>query len=201
MEESPKLIVIAGPNGSGKTTITEQLLAHEWGDDCVYINPDNIAKEKFGDWNSEEAVLKAARFATEQRYALLEDRRNIVFETVLSSEEKINYIRQAKEAGYFIRVFFVCTESPSINAARIADRYMSGGHTVPIEKIVSRYGKSIINCCRLIKLVDRMYIYDNSRENQTAELLFRIADGRIARRYTQALPRWAEIVGRKAGDI
>ena len=88
MEESPKLIVIAGPNGSGKTTITEQLLAHEWGDDCVYINPDNIAKEKFGDWNSEDAVLKAARFATEQRYSLLEDRRSIVFETVLSSEEK-----------------------------------------------------------------------------------------------------------------
>ena len=194
MEEKPKLIVIAGPNGSGKTTVTEQLLAHEWGDECVYINPDNIAREMFGDWNSEEAVLKAAKYATEMRYSLLGERKNIVFETVLSSEEKIDYIKKAVAAGYFVRVFFVCTESPSINAARIADRYMAGGHTVPIEKIVSRYGKSILNCSRLAGLVDRLYLYDNSLENRPARLLFRIADGKIVRQYIQNLPKWAEII-------
>ena len=194
MEEKPKLIIIAGPNGSGKTTITEQLLSHEWGDECVYINPDNIARDKFGDWNSEEAVKKAAKYTTDQRYALLESYSNIVFETVLSSEEKLEYIKKAKEAGYFIRVFFVCTESPSINAARIAGRYMEGGHSVPIEKIVSRYGKSIVNCKRLAMLVDRLYVYDNSIENQPARLLFRIADGKIIKQYLQNLPRWAEIL-------
>jgi len=194
MKEKPKLIIIAGPNGSGKTTITEQLLSHEWGNECVYINPDNIAKDKYGDWNSEDAVLKAAKYATDLRYSLLERRKSIVFETVLSSEEKVEYIEKAISAGYFVRIFFVCTESPSINAARIADRYMAGGHSVPIEKIVSRYGKSIVNCCRVIKQVDRMYIYDNSLENKAARLLFRISNGEIKRQYIQELPKWAEII-------
>lgn len=45
----PVLIVIAGPNGSGKTTITTQILQHEWMENAVYINPDQIAKDKFGD--------------------------------------------------------------------------------------------------------------------------------------------------------
>lgn len=56
----PILIVIAGPNGSGKTTITSRLLKSEWLEDAVYINPDNVAQEKFGDWNSLEAVINAA---------------------------------------------------------------------------------------------------------------------------------------------
>ena len=54
------LCVVAGPNGSGKTTTTNQLLNNEWAADSLYINPDNIAQETFGDWNSPEAVLKVA---------------------------------------------------------------------------------------------------------------------------------------------
>ena len=44
----PILIVIAGPNGSGKTTITSKVLHHEWLEDAIYVNPDQIAQEKFG---------------------------------------------------------------------------------------------------------------------------------------------------------
>ena len=61
---APLLIVIAGPNGSGKTTITSEVLASEWLEDAVYINPDIVAQEKFGDWNSPEAVREAASIAS-----------------------------------------------------------------------------------------------------------------------------------------
>ena len=42
----PVLIVIAGPNGSGKTTITSKILRHEWLEDALYINPDQVAQDR-----------------------------------------------------------------------------------------------------------------------------------------------------------
>ena len=59
----PVLIVIAGPNGSGKTTITTQILHHEWMENAIYINPDQIANDKFGDWNSQEAIMQSGIIA------------------------------------------------------------------------------------------------------------------------------------------
>ena len=79
-KNKPTLLVIAGPNGSGKTTVTTQILKHEWVEGCVYINPDNIAQEQFGDWNSPDAVLKAAKLATEQREKCLKDQQSFIFE-------------------------------------------------------------------------------------------------------------------------
>lgn len=43
-------IVIAGPNGSGKTSVTSKILHHEWLEDSEYINPDNVARDVFGDY-------------------------------------------------------------------------------------------------------------------------------------------------------
>ncbi len=72
--KKPELIVIAGPNGSGKTTITQQFLHHEWSEGTTYINPDQIAKEMFGDWNSHDAVIKAAQYCEELRQKCLRER-------------------------------------------------------------------------------------------------------------------------------
>jgi len=190
----PSLCVIAGPNGSGKTTTTEQLLANEWGADCLYINPDNIAQQEFGDWNSPEAVLKAAQKATEMRYQCVDEKRDFVFETVFSSDEKLEFLKKAHEAGFFIRLFFVCTETPEINVARIAKRYMSGGHEVPISKVVSRYFKSLQNAREAVRFVDRAYIYDNSIDDQLPQLLFRTSEGYLFKQYVTSIPNWAQVL-------
>lgn len=91
-DRKPTLCVVAGPNGSGKTTTTVQLLNNEWTADSLYINPDNIAQEMFGDWNSPEAVVKAAEYATKLCYECLEQRRDFVFETVFSSDVERAYV-------------------------------------------------------------------------------------------------------------
>ncbi len=96
------------------------------------------------------------------------ERRSMIFETVLSTDNKVDFIRRAKDTGFFVRTFFVSTASPKINASRIAQRVMKGGHDVPITKIISRYSRSILNCADISKTVDRTYVYDNSIDNAEA---------------------------------
>ena len=190
----PTLCVVAGPNGSGKTTTTIQLLNNEWAADSLYINPDNIAQEMFGDWNSPEAVLKAAEKATQMRYECLEQGSDFVFETVFSSPEKLEFLKKAKEAGFFIRFFYVCTSDPAINVARITQRYLNGGHEVPISKVISRYYKSLLNAEEAIAFVNRAYVYDNSIDDQLPRLLYRTVDGELFKRYTEDIPNWAQTI-------
>ena len=190
-KHKPVLIVIAGPNGSGKTTITSKILKHEWMEDALYVNPDQVAQDRFGDWNSKEAVMQAVEYCEKQREDCLLDGKSLIFETVLSSENKVAFIRRSREAGFFIRIFFVATSHPSINAARIAQRVMEGGHDVPITKVISRYYKSILNCKRCASLADRVYIYDNSVDDADARLLFRMTDGQLFKQYTDDIPEWA----------
>ena len=188
---APLLIVVAGPNGSGKTTITSEVLASEWLEDAVYINPDNVAQDKFGDWNSPDAVRQAASFCEKLREDCLVNGKSLIFETVMSAPDKLDFIRRAKQAGYFVRIFFIGTDNPTINASRIARRVMKGGHDVPIPKIISRYIKSIANCAEIASEVDRLYVYDNSAENTKAIPLFRLREGQIGKIYVENIPEWA----------
>lgn len=154
----PRLLVVAGPNGAGKTTITERGLAHEWFHGCEYVNPDVVAQEELGDWNDPKTVLRAAQIAEDRREACLRELRSLAFETVFSAPDKPEFVRRALSAGYFVRIFFVGTERPEINAARVARRVLQGGHEVPIRKIVDRWARSIANAAAIAAEVDRFYV-------------------------------------------
>jgi predicted ABC-type ATPase len=191
--ENPKLLIIAGPNGSGKTSVTGKILKHEWVSDCEYINPDLIARDMFGDWNSRESIIQAAQYATRRREECLSERQSLIFETVLSAPDKVSFVQRAKENGFFIRLFFIGTDGPEINASRVARRVQEGGHDVPIPKIISRYDKSIVNCAILAPLADRLYVYDNSVENAFPTLLFRAGEGKIIKEYAP-IHEWAKLI-------
>jgi len=182
----PRLLIIAGPNGSGKTSLQKTLKEHDWAKGCDYINPDDIAEE-MGSWNDDKDVLQAAKEATRRRMENLASGRSMLLETVFSSPEKLTFVRQAIDAGYFVRLFFICTDGPEINCARVGRRVMAGGHDVPISKIVSRYAKSIRNCAAALRIVDRGYIYDNSVPDADCSLLLRTCDGVIRKQYVEDL--------------
>ncbi|AYQ56706.1 AAA family ATPase [Bathymodiolus thermophilus thioautotrophic gill symbiont] len=185
--ENPTLSIM-GTNGSGKTTITERFLEHGWLGNATYVNPDIIAQEKFGGWGNKESFVKAANYAQEIRENCIKNKQSLVFETVFSTNEKIKFVKKALEASFFIRFFFIATEGPEINASRI----MKGGHNVPLDKIISRYYKSIVNCARVINLVDRVYVYDNSVDERSPKLVFRVKNNKgsqVLKKY-EILPNW-----------
>jgi predicted ABC-type ATPase len=173
---SPVLLVVAGPNGAGKTTVTARLRQERWSEGVEYLN-------------SPEAVLAAAKWTEARREELLAANRGIAFETVFSTQAKVDFVGRAKASGYFVRVFFIGTSDPRINAARVTGRVMAGGHTVPIEKIVSRYERSMANLSAAIGLADRVYVYDNSVDDVEARLCVRTQEGALRKIYGD-LPEW-----------
>lgn len=194
----PRLLLIAGPNGSGKTSITEQLyeLKHKWMAGCEYINPDTIAQTEFDGWNDVASILKAAQEAERRRWKCLEEGRDFAFETVLSAPDKVAFVREAKQRGFFVRIFFVGTESPRININRVGIRYLEGGHCVPMEKIVSRYHKSMANILELATIADRVYFYDNSVDLPKGVEpewvpVFRTINGVCSEKYSRPQQAWA----------
>jgi predicted ABC-type ATPase len=193
--KKPKLIVIAGPNGSGKTTFTNQVLRHDWSEGCFFINPDEIARHEFGDWNSPVAVMQAVVRAQELREECLREGKSLLLESVFSGPDKLDFIRQAKEADFFIRFFFISTDGPYINAARVTRRVMEGGHEVPISKIISRYNRSIANGAIAMTMVDRAYCYDNSIDDRDPKKLFRTRDGEVVKTYSDLrLHEWGQMM-------
>lgn len=171
------------------------MLQHDWADGCLFINPDEIAKNEFGDWNSPEAVLKAVVKAQDLREECLQSGRSMLIESVFSAADKLDFIQRAKEAGFFIRFFFIGTDSPEINASRVARRVLHGGHEVPIPKIISRYSKSIANASVALLIADRGYVYDNSVTDHDPKILFRARDGEIFKEYADLKHHpWAQMM-------
>ncbi len=149
--KKPMSLVFAGPNGSGKTTIKEYFeIVGE------YTNADDIVK------STGISNIEAAKVVDKRRYAAIDAGKDFTFETVLSSDFKMDLLRYAKEKGYFIKCVFVLTANPKINIARVKARVELGGHAVAADKIESRYFKSLANIPKLIEICDILHVYDNS---------------------------------------
>ena len=147
----PEVMAIAGPNGSGKTTVTS--LTRIRG---RYINADDIKRA------THCSDLEAAVRAEALREECLANREDFTFETVLSTPRNLLLLQRAREQGYFIRCIYVLTADENINVARVRVREMSGGHGVPEGKIRKRYRKALALVPELVEACDIIHIYDNS---------------------------------------
>ena len=100
------------------------------------------------------------------RHRLLAAGASFTFETVMSSPDKVAFLHKAQQAGFKTYLYYVATEDPAINIARVQHRVATGGHPVPDDKVISRYGRSLELLSDAVSFTSRAYIFDNSGHEQ-----------------------------------
>ena len=160
---SKKIIIIAGPNGAGKTTFARYFLPEEAR--CPhFINADLIAAG-LSPFAPEAAAIKAGRLMLREmkEYALKGE--NFAFETTLAGLNYLHHIKQWKNLGYHISLFFLMLPSVDLAIFRVAWRVKQGGHAIPEEVIRRRFVSGHQNFERHYRSqVHAWAVYDNTNE-------------------------------------
>jgi len=180
----PTLTVIAGPNGSGKSTFTRTTHTDL---QAPIIDPDAIARE-IDPVAPEQAAVAAGREALKRQAAYIERGLSFIIETTLSGNSALRQIEQAREHGFDIHLTFIATNNAETNIERVANRVARGGRHVPDEDVRRRYTRSMENLVRIIELVDKVRIIDNSSVQGPQDVL-KLEQGLIVAQ-AQDLPAW-----------
>ena len=161
MSKLPKLYIIAGCNGAGKTTASFTILPEILG--CKeFINADEIAKG-LSPFQPESVAMQAGRIMLARMDELLQKGETFAFETTLATKSYKQKIEWAQDNGYEVTLLFFWLDSPNIAKERVAQRVAEGGHSIPLETIERRYYNGIANLFTIyIDIVDICYIFDNS---------------------------------------
>ena len=161
MSKLPKLYIIAGCNGAGKTTASFTILPEVLG--CKeFINADEIAKG-LSPFQPESVAVQAGRIMLARMDELLQKGETFAFETTLATKSYKQKIEWAQANGYEVTLLFFWLDSPNIAKKRVAQRVAEGGHNIPLETIERRYYNGIANLFTIyIDMVNICYIFDNS---------------------------------------
>lgn len=162
VEAGPRMIVFAGPNGSGKTTVTNGLrLDSEFPG--IYINADDIARTELGHIvDANERNLHAAELAEQRRMEALENGQPFAFETLMSTPGKLALLQEARSRGFQVELVFITTCDADINVDRVSNRVAQGGHPVEPDKVRERYERAMQLLPCAVELADTADAFDNS---------------------------------------
>ena len=135
--------IIAGPNGSGKTTFAlEYLPTITQG--LKFINADLIAAG-LSPLSPGSEVLAASRLLLSEIKDYVAKRESFAFETTLSGMAYLRLVRQLLADDWQVNLFYLWLPSVEVSISRVAERVSCGGHDIPLEVIQRRYARSLDN--------------------------------------------------------
>jgi len=124
------------------------------------------------------------------RQKLLQKNASFTFETVMSSPDKVALLEKAQGLGYRTYLYFIATDDPAINISRVRNLVRQGGHSVPEDKITSRYWRSLNLLADAVRHTNRAYVFDNSGHQQERTWLAEITEGAVMEMKSDQIPAW-----------
>ena len=157
----PRVVVLAGINGAGKTTASRDLLVNVLKIP-VFTNADAIARG-LNSLNPESVSIPAARVLLDWMHDLAGKQKDFAFETTLAARTYAHWLGELRQSGYQVFLFYYWLDSPELAIRRVAERVRAGGHHISDEDVRRRYGRSVKNFLELYRPVaDFWEVMDNS---------------------------------------
>lgn len=197
-----EIIVLAGVNGAGKSSIAG---AHLRANAADYFNPDEAARQ-YQKTNSGTNLKSANAVAWEIGKRGLEQvirqGGRFAFETTLGGKTIASLLLKAAQAGARVQIWYAGLASAELHLKRVRERVAKGGHDIPEADILRRWDQSHLNLIRLIPHVTTLRVYDNSAEADPVQgkapaprLVLEIAENALVfppREQLAGTPAWAK---------
>lgn len=180
----PVLTIFAGPNGSGKSSVIGRV---EFLGRSHLLEADAIAGRIHAS-DPRLAAIAAGREVLCRTQEYIRAGQDFAIETTLSGSWTTSAVKQARDRHFFVRLVYICLDSPEQCIRRVQERVAQGGHNVPNSDVRRRYSRSLSNLKRFINIADETLVYDNSGPEPKLVLEFR--SGSLASQSSD-LPHWA----------
>lgn len=157
----PKLYIIGGCNGAGKTTASLTFLPSMLN--CYeFVNADSIAAG-LSPFQPEKVAFEAGRIMLNRIRYLITQNVDFAFETTLATKSYHSLINEAKSSGYEIWLLFFWLPNAGMAIERVSSRVKNGGHFIPTDVIIRRHQRGIENLIKIyIPIVDNWFVLNNS---------------------------------------
>jgi len=193
-----KILVLAGVNGAGKSSLLGAMLAE---DGATWFNPDAFTRRLVeSGWPLEQANATAWQEGTRRLRSAMAGGLDYAFETTLGANTIPALLREAC-TRHEVSIWFCGLESVELHLQRVAARVARGGHDIPEGKIRQRFDSSRLNLIELLPHLTALHVYDNSLPADAdgrAEplLVLEVERGRLLCPVTQEefaqVPEWAK---------
>jgi len=192
----PVFYLLAGPNGAGKSTLYKALVqVGTIPDTAEFVNADLYEAEQLQHITEPQARSEQARlWADARRASLLQASRSFVSETVFSHSSKLVLIQAAQLQGFFVMLLVVALDHPQQLLDRVAQRMAEGGHTVPVDRILARYPRTLTNLTQAVRMADAAVLYDSQDVTPGTHTAVAICKGNWSKELVYPLPLWVQQV-------